>query len=631
MRNFLVPLGLLALRLSCLAQSPSNVQVSLSLPDQKAVYKAGEPVLLRLTFSASLGTSLNITTTDPASPVDQLVVSPMTGVFPWLEDQDRGHPYSPDYAAMARVDPGKPQTVELPLNAVYRFDAPGHYSVYVVTRRIEAGAPGKPEQAVELTTNTVSFDIQPMGDEEEATRASELEQKIRQAGSLSNARRYAEELDWLTGDPSARVKLSLFLHPKSFYPFAVDVTKGLWIARNRAFVVDQLEKALRDPTQDLPGASTLLQTAVALRARLNAPADPNRRAETLGSGEIEAGYLKQIVASLPERQGNSLVTAAQTAFVRLAARNDVSSSEFATAREAVITHFAEVNEYNVDWLLNSYGTYLLDPRLTPVLKQILAVQRDPVLNGERTAALRQLVKIAPQDSRTEVVNEVCGDNPTLIQILGEVPFLTLPETDSCLQRKIQAALDAKKRVLLQWATAFTARFASAAIFDDLFALYQRSGTTWDKQAQGYMLAYLVRWNPQRGMPLLDAALPRPVSPPDSRITYALGRAGYIPAVDSFWRECLIGSPPELAAVAAYQMSNAGPNEDQALLRARLSDWRTQWKGREIPPPEGRFEGELAQAVMRGAHWELSKDDMQSVASGCLSEACRARFASIAAR
>lgn len=555
----------LVLSSACLAQPPSKVQVNLSLAGEKTVYKIGEPILLRLAFSASVGTSLNMTTTVPASPVDRLVLSPMKGVFPWLEDQDRGHPYMPDYAAMARIEPGRSQTVDLPLNAVYRFDAPGHYTVYVVTRRVQVGTPETPERPDALTTNSVSFDIQTMADEEEATRAAELEQRIRQANSMASAQRYAEELDWLTGDPSARVKLSLLLHPKEFYPFGVDVTKGLWIARNRAFVVEQLEKALQDPAQDLPAGSTLLQTAIALRTSLNASANPNRQSEPLPTEEVESGYLKQIVASLPERSGASLLTAAQTAFTRLAARKDVSGPEFAAVREIVITHFAEVNEYNVDWLLNSFGTYLRDPRLVPVLKQILASQRDPILNGERTAVIRQLVKIAPQDSRTEVVNEVCGDNPTMIQILGEVPFLTLPETDSCLQRKIHAALDAKKPLPLQWATAFTARFASAAIFDDLFALYQRSGTTWDKQAQGYMLAYLVRWNPQRGMPLLEAALPRTVSPPDSNITYALGRAGYIPAVDSFWRECLIGSPPELAAEAAYQMSEAGPKEDQALL------------------------------------------------------------------
>ena len=79
----------------------------------------------------------------------------------------------------------------------------------------------------------------------------------------------------------------------------------LWTARNRAFVVEQPEKALQDPTQDLPGASTLLQTAVALRARLDASADPNHTAESLRTDE-------------------------------LAARNEVSSPEFAAAGEVVI-------------------------------------------------------------------------------------------------------------------------------------------------------------------------------------------------------------------------------------------------------------------------------------------------------
>jgi hypothetical protein len=290
-----------------------------------------------------------------------------------------------------------------------------------------------------------------------------------------------------------------------------------------------------------------------------------------------------------------------------------------------------VNEYNVDWLLNSYGTYLLDPRLVRALKQILSNQRNPILGAERTAVIHQLVKIAPEASRTEIVNEVCGDNPTMTQILGQVPFSSLPETDDCLRRKIHAAIDGKKRLPLQRATMLAARFASPALSDELFALYQESGTTWDTQAQGYVLAYLVRWNPQRGMPLLDAALPRATSSPDTNITYALGSVGYIPALDSFWRERLIGSPPELAAQAAYQMSKAGPSEDHALLQTRLNDWRAHWKGREIPPSEARLEAELTQAVMSGANWQLSKDDIQLLASGCLSDACRTRFASVAAR
>jgi hypothetical protein len=608
--------------LACLAQAhpsvpaavPANVNVELSLAGEKAVYKIGEPILLRLTFSATSNTSLNATTTDPASPVDQLIVSPMSDVFPWLADQDDGHPYSPDYLTTVAIQPGQSQSIELPLNAVYRFDAAGHYSVHAVTRRIQGLGP--------LTSNTVGFDIQPMPDEEEASRAAELETKIRHARNLDLARGYARELDWLTGDPSTRVKLSLFLREKTFYPFAVDVTKGLWIARNRALVVEQLENALKNPKQDLSPAGGLLETAVALRARLDAGL--NRPAGSLRTQEVESGYLKLIAASLPQRTGGPLITAAQNVFVRLARRKEVSGPEFAAAREVLIAHFADVNEYNVDWMLNAYGSYLQDARLLPALKQILASQSDPVLGGERTAALKQLVRLAPQDSRAEVVREVCRDNPMMVQIFGEIPFGTLPETDACLQDNFALA-DATKAKPNEWTAALIARFASAAPYDLLFALYQQDGAGWTKQAQGYMLAYLVRWNAGRALPLLEAAWPATAAAPDINITWAIGKVGYIPGIDSFWRERLIGTPPEVATQAAFQMSQTGPNEDQAILRSRLDDWRAHWNGREIPPHEGTFEAELTQAVTNGANWHMSNEEIRELAAGCLSHACHTRF------
>ena len=216
----------------------------------------------------------------------------------------------------------------------------------------------------------------------------------------------------------------------------------------------------------------------------------------------------------------------------------------------------------VDWMLNTRGTYLRIS-VRSALKQILAVRRSQ-LGGERTAVIRQLLKIAPQDARIELVNEVCGDNPTVNEIFREVPFPTLPETDTCLRQKIHTSLDTKKLQSLQWATESIARFASAAIYDDLFTLYQQSGMAWDKQAQGSMLAYLVRWNPQRGLPLLEAALPRAASTPDPGMTFALGRAGYIPP----WIPSGATpdqEPPEMAAQAAYQLSEIGPSEDQAVF------------------------------------------------------------------
>lgn len=298
------------------------VRLELSLPAGKTTFRTGEPILLELAFTATEpGYSLNTTTTNPASPVDTLVLSPTDGVFPWLDDQARGNRYRPDYAALVSLEPNKPVTLSLALNAVYRFDSPGHYTVHVVTNRLVGGANlGSQHPVVALASNEVSFTIEPMSAEEDAARAAALERQIREATDQRHAQSLADELDWLTGDASTQVKLSLFLHPKTFYPFGVSVDRGLWLARDRAMIVAALERALSDPAQPLAAGSTLLSTAIGLKARLEVPYDPAAPDKPLPIEQIESDYLKRIAATLPERVGDPLVTTALTLFTRLAQR-----------------------------------------------------------------------------------------------------------------------------------------------------------------------------------------------------------------------------------------------------------------------------------------------------------------------
>jgi len=595
----------------------------LFLEGNGARYKIGEPILLELAFTAvQPGFSLNTTTTTPASPVDSVVLEPTAGVFPWLEDQARGHRYVPDFAVMEGLEVGKTVTVRLPLNAVYRFDKPGHYSVHVATTRVVR----EQTRPAALVSNVVSFEVEPMSEQEESGRAALLEKNIREAGDLKSAQAYAEELDWLTGDASTRMKLPLFLHPRMFYPFGVDVTRGLWVARNRALVVAGLERALDDPTQPFPAGSSFLPTAAALKARLMAPFDPATRSASPATQQIETEYLKRIALSLPKRKGEALVDAARTVFVQLGQRKVTSDPGFALAREVLITHFAEVNEFNVDWLLNAYGRYLEDPRMVPALRRIIATQRNAILGGERTAALKQLWKIVPNESRQELIEEVCANNPTLLQTLDAVPFETLPETDDCLKRQIaSAAASSGKRVNLQRAAELAARFATPAIYDELLSLYLKSGMSWDKQAQGYVLAYLVRWDAQRGLPLLESAWPLNATEPDLNMVYSLNRA-YSPALVTFWRKRLEIAPAEQARQAASQLSQHGTVEDQARLRDRLERWRSEWSGRELPTSEGWLEAELVEGLFRGKNWQTSETEAARLRESCLSVECRTRFA-----
>ena len=113
-----------------------------------------------------------------------------------------------------------------------------------------------------------------MSEDEESAKASRFEQEIREELDVRPAQKFADELDWLTGDASTRVKLSLFLHPKTLYPFSVDVSRGLWVARSRALVVAELDRALRDPTQPISINSSFLSTAASLKAHEESPYNP---------------------------------------------------------------------------------------------------------------------------------------------------------------------------------------------------------------------------------------------------------------------------------------------------------------------------------------------------------------------
>jgi hypothetical protein len=260
-------------------------------------------------------------------------------------------------------------TVRLPLNALYRFDRPAHYTVKVETRRVSSGGLAANRPAGKLTTNDVSFDVELMSDAEEAAKAQQLESEIRSARDLRSGQRMAEQLQWLTGDASTQVKLSLFLQPKTFYPFGVDVTHGLWIARNRAMVVTALEQAMMDPS--LP-VDSMLRLAVQLKSRLMVPYDPEQPKRALPMEAIEQDYVRRIAATLPQRSGQILTTTAITLLVSMAGRKQTETPEFAAVRETLVTHFADVNEYKVDWVLNSYGKYLDDPRLIPALESRLS-------------------------------------------------------------------------------------------------------------------------------------------------------------------------------------------------------------------------------------------------------------------
>ncbi len=253
------------------SQSASRpVTLTLSLDRATHSYKIGEPILLSLAFTAHQpGFFINNLILNVPIPIDTIVIAPSTGVFPWLADQTRGHPYYPDFDGCVPLQPEKPGVIVLTLNAAYRFDAPGRYSIHVITGR----ALQKTQTFGRLVSNTVTVDITPMSNAEELNRATDLERKISTASDATKALSLAQQLSWLTGDPSTNVKLSLFFNHNDSW--SSELIRGLWVARNRALVVSALENAIDDPSRPVSDPASLLSLAASLKSRLESPFNPS--------------------------------------------------------------------------------------------------------------------------------------------------------------------------------------------------------------------------------------------------------------------------------------------------------------------------------------------------------------------
>lgn len=364
------------------------VTANMSLKDGKSSFRSGEEIVLEISFQTSAAGCFLVSNTTPSS-MDHVALTPTEGAFRWVQ----GDGPSSDASAWTAMEPNRPAVIWIVLNDLYRFDGRGSYSVQVRTSHVHCGAfsVGAP---VEVTTNPVTFSVEPFAEAEERELAESLEQGIRSSTDQRQAEQLARQLAYLPGDAATRAKLSLYLHPKTFYPFAVDVSQGLWISRNRAMVISALEQAVADPA--VPTGAGLLSQLVALRSN---PVNPRNLCCILArrneANAMMAAYLHQLALSLPQKTGEPRMVAAESVFEADAgASKREQQADFHAAREIVITHFGEINEYSVGTLLSRFGAYLEDQRIIPALRDLID-HSEGTFAGNRTEAIKLMQKIVP--------------------------------------------------------------------------------------------------------------------------------------------------------------------------------------------------------------------------------------------
>jgi hypothetical protein len=610
----------LALLLLCVAAQAQNT-AELALKGGQTHFYSGEPILLEVTTRTTQSDCSLVSDTRP-SPMDTVELSPDEGAFRWRQGNGDGS----DSSGWSKLEPSKPSTDTLVLNDLYRFDAAGTYTVRVKTRHLHCGElfKGKP---LELSTNAVTFTVEPYPAEQEKALAQSLEQRIRAATDECKASELATQLDYLPGDDATRAKLSLLFDPKTFYPFGVQVGEGLWIARNRPMVVAALKRALADPS--IEADEQLLSLLTQLESNPQQPRSAGFAMALPAPDPHRAEYLQQIALSLPRRTGDSQLTAALMVF-----EADKSlpalKPDFDAAREIVITHFAQVNEYNVGGLLQRNGAYLEDRRIVPAL-QALIDHSAGVFSSNRTEAMKQMQRILPGGLDAYLVQEACADHPAGIKDVRDLTHAeTLPAVDPCLGERLGKALadphansNDFERTL-----EYLARFADAALVPEVLAAYRSrkpDDRRWGQGSTGAALCYLMRWDPAEATPLLLEVLDGDIH--TSPVVLFGVVAPALPSAQNLrtvFRQRIEAAGPD-APTVVFALAEIGTPADRAWLRTRLEALHRK-DSSNFSPAEQRLELELVSAQLRGRTWESTGEEGKQIAQQqCLSAACRKHF------
>jgi len=620
------------------AQVPVNdVHVRLVLAGNRTTFRIGEPIMLVLEFTADRGGYQADTIPDGfETGSDAISISPDSGVTHWLEEFMGGRRGFRDVLSSVTLS-STPTRVPLLLNDTIRIDRPGRYSVKVATSR--ASPSSSTEPPVAMTTNEVSFEVEAMSDADEEKEVRRLSDGLNAASGVQAEEKLSKELSLLSGDVSSREKVRRFVNSEGRSGnYFGNIYRGLFIARNRALVLQLLEAAMRNP--ETPVTSGLLGAVTTLRqlregggvfskqppasAVLEPNGDPRSRA-------IQDAYVTELAAGLSKRSGKSQNTTAMTILTHLPKDPQASGALLGETRRVLLQQFDSLHPFDQEYLLRVYWDQLRDPGLVPSLKKML-VSTGMASKNIHDSALKRLIEIAPDEARLYVISEI-RDPTSLVdlEVLGSLSDKTLPEVDSALREQIQHLASSKAnfdQVYLRQKTFLAARYGTEAIYQDLIEVYRSTGKKLPTEARAGLLAYAARYNEPEALSLIEETLETLAPGQDFNFLPDLTRLYFSDGLDALLRKRLESDEPQIASTAAYLISLHGSAADQKIIEARLEGWRKDWSDRRAEAEtnlQGTVERELINALTRAKAWQLPPERVKEIQQSCITQICRQNF------
>ena len=612
----------------------TDVHVKLSLAENKTVYRIGEPIKIVLDFTADReGYVVEYLSEGNQPASDTIVISPDTGLNYWFAEFMDNFRYPRDFFAQEKLT-STPKRVEIVLNDSLRFDDPGRYTVSVTTKRVKIGGPKAQPDALTVTTNEISFEVQAMSDEDEAKEVRRLSALLDQRRDARSTEEIVRQLSYLTGESSTREKVRRFLNSEG-QPGNGHIYNGLFIARNRGLVLKLIEAAMRDP--NIPVTSQMLSAAIRLKTLLvygvserpvGRPVGVLQPGEDPRHREMREGYLAELAASLGRRSGNSLTITASTISAAIPEDSQSESVRLREARDILVRQFDALQPSSQDWFLRVQWDKLRDPALIPSLKKLLTAN-GPASYNLHQVALQRLLEIASDEARPYAIAEIRDPNSFLdVEALGQLKDESLPEVDASLLeqvRKLTLSTQNRDLVLVRAKTQLVARFATENIYRELMRLYQDVGPKLSRDARAGLLAYFAKHNEAEAMPLIEQAVADLKPGEYPQMLADLTALHYSDGIGAFLKKLMETSDYALASNAAYLIGVHGSAGDEKLLEARLRRFREQWRdgaAEADAQQQGQVERELVLALVNGKSWKASAERVRELQSSCVTALCK---------
>ncbi|MCI0349273.1 MAG: hypothetical protein L0Z53_07605 [Acidobacteriales bacterium] len=660
----------LALSLSCsplalpsaaqdAATSAPGVTFELRLKDGKTQFRQGERITIELVFSSTLPDTYRLNTANYDRSgrlhLDEFLLYPREGVADPMEDYFRSLMgfLGGGLHGIATLS-GEPRVVTLELNDRFRFDRTGTYRLRVVTPRVSLLPPPEveqwPGQSVKLTSNEVFFQIieaDPAWSGQELADAVEALGQPSQSGGLSEEARHACLTIRFLGTPAAVREMVRRLGQEDYCGF--DWMAGLMGSPHRELVLKELEEGLASPWQPVTGTYLgTLSTLAFLReqpAGLKPPEASDKQkvqayqeqVQRLANqqGAIQAKYALALWKLLPSKQDPARVTTLHTLW-------DLSqhgpAKELAGIRPLIVDQIASslpaLAPNRVYGLLEYQWRYLAHVRVLPALQQIY--ERPPTTHWPLLPdlALRRIHELSPGDGRRLILGEIQRLEPRVgIEVLRSLPDETLEEFDETLITNLEESRKRDLPAAFAVHCGLVERYATARILPRVKKIAERDAWQWWGDTAAALLAYVLRADPEGGLALIAAGPTQPCDRCPRKLLSSVAALYYTVALEKLGLELLDHAEAVVAEDAANMLRDHGSVQTKEQLWRRLARWNKTWEGREkelryspsrnsFHEAEARLESALTQALARASAWVLSAEELDRLATYCLTKQCR---------